>query len=524
LHKLLIANRGEIAVRIVRACRDLGLATVAVYSEADRDALHVRMADEACAIGPGPAAGSYLRIDRILAAARASGADAVHPGYGFLSENAAFAAACRDAALTFVGPPADAIALMGRKTAARRAALAAGVPVVPGTEEALGDDVPERRIAELADELGYPLIVKAVAGGGGKGMRVVYGRAELADAVRAARSEGRSAFGDPAIYLERRLEQPRHIEVQLLADAYGTVLPFVERECSIQRRHQKLVEETPSPAVSPELREALTGAAASVARAAGYTNAGTIEFLLDAAGRFYFLEMNTRLQVEHPITEAVTGVDLVAWQIRIAAGERLSLDPGQLLTPRGHAIECRIYAEDAASGFLPSPGRITGLRMPAGPGIRVDGGAETGADVSVFYDPLISKLIAWGEDRGQAVSRMRRALRECEIRGIQTTVPFFTWLLQEPSFLEAAFHTGYLEEVLQRQAGEPRVAADMSFEDVAAMAGALVLTLNGGTHGGEPARARAEAAGVSWRDRPAPAAARTASRWARRARLDALRT
>jgi acetyl-CoA carboxylase biotin carboxylase subunit len=474
LRKILIANRGEIAVRIIRACRDMGTASVAVYSECDRAARHVRMADEAVAIGPNPPTESYLRIDRIIDAARRTGADAIHPGYGFLAENEDFATACREANVTFIGPSADAIALMGSKTAARQVAMKAGVPVVPGTEESLGADVPDAEIAALAGRIGYPIMMKAVAGGGGKGMRLVADPAGLAGAIRAARSEAGAAFGDSAVYLERRLARPRHIEVQLLADAHGTVLPFVERECSIQRRHQKVIEETPSPVVSSSLRAQLTEAAAAVAASVGYTNAGTIEFLLDEDGRFYFLEMNTRLQVEHPITEMVTGVDLVQWQIRIARGERLVVERASLLVPRGHAIECRIYAEDPDAGFMPSPGRITALKVPDGPGVRDDSGAEPGGEVPIYYDPLVSKLVTWGADREQATARMLRALREYEVRGIKTTVPFFLWMLQQPAFVNAAFHTGYLDEVLQQRQGTPFLETETSLEEVATIAAALV--------------------------------------------------
>ncbi len=473
MHKILIANRGEIAVRVIRACRDMGLRSVAVFSDCDRTARHVRMADEACAIGGNPPAESYLRIDRIIDAARRTGADAVHPGYGFLAENEAFAAACGDAGLTFIGPTPKAIELMGSKTAARQAAIDAGVPVVPGTEAALGPDVPVADVGAIAERIGYPVMIKAVAGGGGKGMRVVTESAELPGAIRAARSEADAAFGDSSIYLERRLLRPRHIEVQLLGDHYGRVLPFVERECSIQRRHQKVIEETPSPVVTPALRAKLTSAAAAVARSVGYTNAGTIEFLVDPDGSFYFLEMNTRLQVEHPITEMVTGVDLVAWQIRIARGERLDLGPETLLAPRGHAIECRIYAEDPDAGFMPSPGRITTLRVPGGPGIRDDGGADEGGEVPIYYDPLISKLVALGEDRPEAIARMDRALREYEVLGIRTTVPFFRWMLAQPAFLDGNFHTGYLDELLQQRQGEPFIIPDEDSDEVAAIAAAL---------------------------------------------------
>jgi acetyl-CoA carboxylase biotin carboxylase subunit len=473
LRKILVANRGEIAVRVIRACRDLGLSSVAVYSECDRTSRHVRMADEACAIGPSVALESYLRIDRLIDAARATGADAVHPGYGFLAENEAFSAACRDAGLTFIGPSPEAIALMGSKTAARRAAIDAGVPVVPGTDEPIGAEIAESAVEAVAERIGYPVFIKAVAGGGGKGMRVVTTPADLPSAIRAARSEANAAFGDPAIYLERRLMRPRHIEVQLLGDLHGRVVPFVERECSIQRRHQKVVEETPSPAVSQALRSEITLAAARVAQSVGYTNAGTIEFLLDEHGHFFFLEMNTRLQVEHPITELVTGIDLVVWQIRIARGERLDVDAAAALVPRGHAIECRIYAEDADAGFMPSPGRITGFRAPGGPWVRDDSCAERGADVPIFYDPLISKLSAWGFDRAEAIARMKRALAEYEVFGIRTTVPFFRWLLDEPAFQTASFHTAYLDELLQQRHGARFENPDDEEQQVAAVAAAL---------------------------------------------------
>jgi acetyl-CoA carboxylase biotin carboxylase subunit len=513
--KILIANRGEIAVRIIRACRDMGLAAAAVYSDCDRGARHVRMADEAVHIGGNPPGESYLRIDRVIGAARATGADAVHPGYGFLAENEDFASACRDAGLTFIGPAPEVIALMGSKTAARRAAMQARVPIVPGTEEPLGADVRDATIAEIADRIGYPIMIKAVAGGGGKGMRVVTRPEELPGAVRAARSEATASFGDPAIYVERRLARPRHIEVQLLADQHGSVLPFVERECSIQRRHQKVIEETPSPAVSRQLREAITSAAASVARSVGYTNAGTIEFLLDEDGRFYFLEMNTRLQVEHPITEMVTGIDLVQWQIRIARGERLDLDPAALLAPAGHAIECRIYAEDPDVGFMPSPGRITAMRVPNGPGIRDDGGTEAGADVPIFYDPLISKLIAWGRDREQAIGRMRRALREYDVLGIKTSVPFFKWMLDQSDFLAARFHTSYLDDVLRARQGQPFTSAREELVEIAVIAAAIHQA--SATHD----VVRREGDGVGGRFSGHPRTAKAG--WKTRARVEGLR-
>ena len=484
MKKILIANRGEIAVRVIRACRDMGIATVAIYSECDRAALHVRLADEAWPVGPSAPRESYLRIDTIVDVARKSGADAIHPGYGFLAENEDFAAACRDAGVVFIGPTPEAIRLMGSKTAARRAAIKAGVPVVPGTEDPLGEQTTDAEIQAIAQRIGYPLMLKAVAGGGGKGMRLVCEPDDLQPALRAARSEAESAFGDGAVYLERRIDNPRHIEVQLLGDHHGTVVPFVERECSIQRRHQKVIEESPSLAINSEQRRRLTAAAAAVARTVDYTNAGTIEFLLDDNGAFYFLEMNTRLQVEHPITEVVTGVDLVQWQIRIARGERLTLEAGELITPKAHAIECRIYAEDPDNGFLPSPGRIQGLRVPQGPGVRDDSGAYEGAEVPIFYDPMISKLIAWGESRDHALARMRRALAEYEVRGIRTTIPFFQWILEDEDFKAGRFDTGFIDRKLAGRS-ERLQPIDRSYEDLAVIAAAMHVfnrpAANGGT-------------------------------------------
>ena len=471
--KILIANRGEIAVRIIRACREMGLPTVAVFSDCDRNARHVREADQAFHIGPNEAAKSYLRIDRVLDAATRAGADAVHPGYGFLAENAAFARACRDAGLTFIGPSPEAIALMGSKTAAREAALAAGVPVVPGTERPLDERVSDDEIARMAEAVGYPLVVKAVAGGGGKGMRTVDDRALLSAAIRTARSEAGSAFGDTAIYLERRLVRPRHIEIQLLGDEHGTIVPFVERECSIQRRHQKVVEESPSMAVSPDLRRRIAAAAVAVARTVHYSNAGTIEFLLDEAGSFYFLEMNTRLQVEHPVTEMVTSSDLVQWQIRIARGETLDIDPEHALTPHGHAIECRIYAEDPDQGFMPSPGLIRGLRPAAGPGVRDDGGVSAGYTVPVFYDSMIAKLVTWGASRREAVDRMTRALREYQVLGIRTTIPFFLWLMRQPDYVAGRYETTYLDRLLAERNGQSFSELTESDEELASLATAL---------------------------------------------------
>jgi acetyl-CoA carboxylase biotin carboxylase subunit len=457
----------------MRACREMGLPTVTVFSDCDRDARHVREADQAIHIGPSEAARSYLNIDAIIDAARRSGADSIHPGYGFLAENAAFARACRDAGLTFIGPSPEAISLMGSKTAARAAAIKAGVPVVPGTEQPFDASVPDEVIVKTADGIGYPIVVKAVAGGGGKGMRVVGDRRELTAAVRTARSEAGAAFGDTSIYLERRLTRPRHIEIQLLGDRFGTVVPFVERECSIQRRHQKVVEESPSIAVDSDLRQRIAGAAAAVARTVNYTNAGTIEFLLDESGSFYFLEMNTRLQVEHPVTEMVTSVDLVQWQIRIARGDRLDIEPNRALTPHGHAIECRIYAEDPDQGFMPSPGLIRGLRPAAGPGIRDDGGVSAGYMVPVFYDSMIAKLVAWASSRDEAIARMSRALAEYHVLGIRTTIPFFSWLMRQADYREGRYDTTWLDTLLVARRGESFSELDPSEEELVAMAAAF---------------------------------------------------
>jgi acetyl-CoA carboxylase biotin carboxylase subunit len=477
--KVLIANRGEIAVRVIRACHEMGLGAVAVYSDCDRSALHVRMADEAHHIGGSPASESYLNIERIVDAAVTSGAEMVHPGYGFLAENEDFAEACVHAGLVFVGPAPGAIKRMGDKSEARRVAASAGVPVVPGTAEPFSADAPDVLVVRAAAGIGYPLVVKAVAGGGGKGMRTVSRPEDLLAALRLARSEAISAFGDGAVYLERRIEHPRHVEIQLLADVHGTVLPFVERECSIQRRHQKVVEESPSAAIDPTVRHAMASAAASIARTGGYSNAGTIEFLLDGAGRFYFLEMNTRLQVEHPVTEAVTGVDLVQWQIRIARGEPLTIPSERALVPRGHAIECRIYAEDPDNGFLPSPGLVRALTVPGGPGVRDDRGVSAGFDIPVFYDSLIAKLVVWGETRASAITRLARALDEYQVFGVKTTLPFFRWLVRERDFLDGQFSTTYLDQVLSTRHGQPFVTADAADERDAAVAAALAAWFRG---------------------------------------------
>jgi acetyl-CoA carboxylase biotin carboxylase subunit len=442
--KVLVANRGEIAVRVIRACRELGLGTVAVFSEADREALHVLMADEAYPIGPAPAGESYLVIERIIRVAKAAGADAVHPGYGFLAENAAFAEACAEAGLTFVGPPPAAIRAMGDKTAARRLARQLGVPTVPGTLEPLTSDEDAQRAAR---ELGFPIMIKAALGGGGKGMRLVQRAEELGSALRLARGEAGNAFGDASVYLERAIVEPRHIEVQVMADAHGNVVHLGERECSIQRRHQKLVEECPSPVVDAGLRERLGEAACRVARAAGYVNAGTVEFLVGAEGSVYFLEMNTRLQVEHPVTELVTGRDLVRDQLRIAAGEPLGYVQGDVGW-RGAAIECRINAEDPFAGWLPSPGTITALRAPGGPGVREDSGVYEGYTVPRYYDTLLAKLVVWGADRSAAIERMLRALAEYRIVGVRTTIPVLERIVSHPDFRAARVSTAFLDRVL----------------------------------------------------------------------------
>ncbi|MPZ19109.1 MAG: acetyl-CoA carboxylase biotin carboxylase subunit [Luteitalea sp.] len=473
MRKILVANRGEIAIRVMRACRDLGIRSVAVFSDCDRAALHVRFADEAYYLGPSPPAESYLCIDRLVELARRAEADAVHPGYGFLAENPAFAETCRQAGLTFVGPSTDAIARMGSKTAAREIAQSAGVPVVPGTDGPVSPQLSDAEVACLANEVGYPLLVKAIAGGGGKGMRLVRTADELPGAIRLARSEAGSAFGDTAVYFERQLERARHVEIQLLGDGQGTIVPFVERECSVQRRHQKVIEESPSLAVTRALRARMAEAAVAVARAVAYTNAGTIEFLLDRDGQFYFLEMNTRLQVEHPITEAVTGIDLVAWQILIAQGHRVTLKTAQTLRPNGHAIECRIYAEDPDVGFLPSPGQIVALSPPGGPGIRDDSGVQSGSEVPVFYDSLLSKLVVWGEDRPQAVQRMLGALGEYDVRGIKTTIPFFRWMLRTPEFQRGIFDTTTLDAILAGRRGDSFEEISAEGEETAVVAAAL---------------------------------------------------
>ena len=442
--KVLVANRGEIAVRVMRACREMGIRTVAVYSDADRKALHVRYADEAYPIGPAPSKESYLRIDRIIDVTRRSGAEAIHPGYGFLAENPDFARACRDAGLVFVGPSPEAMDLMGSKTASRRAVIQAGLPVVPGTDR---DVETYEEVQKRAEEIGYPLMLKASAGGGGKGLRLVRSPAELESAFRTARSEAQNAFNNPSLYLEKHIEHPRHIEIQVLGDNHGNVIHLGERECSLQRRHQKVLEECPSPLLDELLRQRMGETAVRIAKLARYSNAGTVEFLVDQDRNFYFLEMNTRLQVEHPVTELVVGIDLVQEQLRIAAGERLRWRQEDVRL-RGAALECRIYAEDPGNNFFPSPGVITRYEAPAGPGVRLDSGVYEGWRVPLEYDPLLSKLVVWGSNRLEAIAHMRRSLAEYEVIGIQTTIRFFQRVLEHPDFVAGRIHTGFIDRVL----------------------------------------------------------------------------
>ncbi|MCL4301509.1 MAG: acetyl-CoA carboxylase biotin carboxylase subunit [Anaerolineae bacterium] len=444
-NKVLVANRGEIAMRIMRACQEIGIRTVAVYSEADAAALHTRLAGESVLLGPPPASDSYLRADRIIEAARRTGCEAVHPGYGFLAENADFASAVVEAGLVFIGPDAAVIRLMGSKTAAREVMQAAGVPVVPGYHG--GENSGDEGFLTAAEKIGFPLLVKAVAGGGGKGMRLVRAAAELPDALQSARREALHAFGDERIYLEKYLSSPRHIEFQILGDAHGNVVHLFERECSVQRRHQKIIEETPSPLLAGDesLRQRMAQAAIAAARAVNYVNAGTIEFLVDAERNFYFLEMNTRLQVEHPITELVTGLDLVKWQLRVAAGETLPFQQADL-SQRGHALECRIYAEDAAHNFLPATGRVLHLVEPVGPGIRVDSGLAPGDEVTPYYDPLLAKLIALGENRREAIGKMMAALRQYVILGVTSNLSFLRDLLAHDAFQRGDLNTDLVEQ------------------------------------------------------------------------------
>ena len=468
--KILIANRGEIACRVIRACREMKIGTVAVYSDADKDAMHVRMADEAFHIGPPPSSESYLRWEKIIEVAKKSGAEAIHPGYGFLSENAEFVREVTKAGITFIGPPPEAMESMGGKMSARKIAIAAGVPVVPGTTEPLisYDDA-----KETAAKFGYPVMLKASAGGGGKGMRLVMDESEMKSALENSQSEARASFGDDAVYIEKAVVRPRHIEIQVFSDKHGNHVHLGERECSIQRRHQKVVEEAPSPINSAELRAEMGACAVKVAKAVDYVGAGTVEFLVSDLDRsFYFLEMNTRLQVEHPVTELVTGIDLVREQICVAWGEKLSFTQDDVVL-KGHAIECRVYAEDPNNNFLPSPGRITRLRLPQGPGVRDDGGVYEGAEVSIFYDPMISKFAVFGKDRSEAIDRMRRALMEYEIGGIKTTLPFFREIMIDEEFIDGKLDTGFIPRFNERKKA---AEVDKTVSDVAMIGAALAYS------------------------------------------------
>ena len=498
--KILIANRGEIAVRILRACRDLNIAAVAVFSDADRASLHVRLADEAWPIGPAPSRESYLRIDKLMDVARRSGCDALHPGYGFLAENAALARACAENKITFIGPSPEAMEKLGSKTAARQVASAAGVPMVPGTLQPLAG---AGAAADFARTAGFPVLLKAVAGGGGKGMRRVESAAELSSAWRDAASEALNAFGDGRLYIEKYLERPCHVEIQVFGDHHGNLIYLGERECSVQRRHQKVIEEAPSTVLDAALRRAMGEAAVRLARAGNYVNAGTLEFLVDSARNFYFLEMNTRLQVEHPVTEMVTGLDLVKMQIRVAAGEPLALKQDDVAL-RGHAIECRIYAEDPDNNFFPSPGKILSRRIPAGPGIRLDDGVYPGWIVPTDYDPLLGKLIAWGTDRAEAIARLKRALDEYTLGGIQTNLGLFRRLLADPDYVRGEIYTRWLDDWITRNAaGAPATAAaplPPALETAAVLAAVLFHTSsNGAGSGNASANSAASAATSKWK-------------------------
>lgn len=446
IKKILVANRGEIAIRVMRSCREMDIKTVAVYSEADRSSMHVRYADEAYFIGPSPSTESYLNIERIIDAAKKSGADAIHPGYGFLSENATFAQRCEDEGIIFIGPSPYSISSMGDKITARKYMLNAGVPVVPGTTEPLTD---EKQALEIIENIGLPVMIKATAGGGGKGMRLVKRKEDIVSSLRAARSEARDAFGNDAVYIEKYIESPHHIEFQILGDKHGKIIHLFERECSIQRRHQKVIEETPSPLLNPQIREEMGRHAVAAAKAVDYYGAGTIEFIVDDQLNYYFLEMNTRLQVEHPITERVVGVDLVKEQIKIAQGEPLSLKQEEL-EQFGHAIECRIYAEDPDNNFMPSPGKILHITEPLGLGVRHDGYVYTGFEIPIYYDPLISKLIVWARTREEAIARMRRALNAYKITGIKTSIPFLARIMENEDFIKGKYNTHFIENNFEK--------------------------------------------------------------------------
>ena len=495
LHKVLVANRGEIAVRIIRALRERGIVSVAIYSEADRDGLATQMADEAHCIGPAPSTLSYLLAGKIVDLATDIGADAIHPGYGFLSENADFARRCEERGVTFIGPSSQAIAAMGSKIESRRLMTAAGVPIVPGGTEPLADAAAAR---DAAREIGYPVMLKASAGGGGKGMRLVREEAELEAAFRGAASEAGASFNDASVYIERFVERPRHVEIQILGDRHGRVVSLGERECSLQRRHQKVVEEAPSPVVDPDLRRRMGEAAVRAAKTVDYVGAGTVEFLLDPDGTFYFLEMNTRIQVEHPVTEAVTGIDIVAAQLDIAAGEPLPESLAEGIEPRGHAVEVRLYAEDPFRGFAPSPGRIELLRLPEGPGVRNDCGVYEGAEVTIHYDPMLAKVIVWGRDRPHALARLRRALAETRVEGIRTNLALFQLLLEDEDFLAGNMDISMLDRKLENgDLRAPTASVDALENDLPVLA--AVLAHLGRNHANGAAPPESDAARSNWR-------------------------
>lgn len=494
IKKVLIANRGEIAIRIIRSCREKGIKTVSVYSTPDKSAPHVLAADESVHIGEAASSESYLRMDKIIEVCKETGADAVHPGYGFLSENSTFSNLCADNGIIFIGPDPMAIEMMGDKTKARELMAKADVPYPPGTESAMTDIDDAKRIAK---EIGYPVLIKAAAGGGGKGMRIVHNEKDFESSVKAAKSEAKNSFGDERVFIEKYLEEPRHIEFQVFADQHGNVVHFFERECSIQRRHQKVVEEAPCAILTDELRERMAKAAVTVAKSCNYVGAGTVEFLVDKHMNFYFLEMNTRLQVEHPITELITGYDLVSLQIDVAEGKELPIKQDDIVK-RGHAIECRIYAEDPLNKFLPSTGNLQRHRIPAGPGIRVDSGIEEGQDVSIYYDPMISKLCAFGDTREKAIERMLRALDEYEISGVRTTIPFCRYTLQHENFRSANYDTHFVPDHFK-----PETLKELENEDLAAIVSALLRDRsdNGSASNGKAEKAASDNGSLWWKKR-----------------------
>ena len=467
-HKILVANRGEIAVRVLRACRELGVSSVTVYSDADRNALHTSYADEVYYIGPAPATESYLKIEKIIDIAKKSKAEAIHPGYGFLAENTEFAKACEKSGIVFIGPTSKAIKLLGDKIASKKTMIAAGIPVIPGSD---GEIKEEKKALKIAEQIGFPVLIKAAGGGGGKGMRVVREKKELASSMKQAMNEAKSTFGNPTIFIEKFLESPRHIEFQIIADNHGNVVHLFERECSVQRRHQKLIEESPSVIMTPELRTRMGTAAVKAVKVSNYTNAGTVEFMVDKKKNFYFLEMNTRLQVEHPVTEMITGIDIVKEQLKISSGEKLSLKQSDIKM-NGSAIECRISAEDPENNFVPSTGKIIEIKEPGGPGVRIESGVYEGFEVPIFYDPLIAKLLVWAPTRQEAIVRMKRALNEYRIRGIKTSIPFHLLVMDNPKFVAGDYDTTFIDKVLGK------VEYKKHYYEIAAISSAIGKILN----------------------------------------------